>query len=90
MDKEFFESLDRKIDKLNENQMKLVIEQIEIKHDLKDHIQRTQYNEERIEFIEDKVKPVLESIRFTKWIFSGVCFVSSLVLAYLKYKSSTF
>lgn len=81
----YFESLDRKIDKLTESLIEIKIEQIEIKLDLKEHIRRTEIAEERLEQIESRVTPLLEKVKFTKWIFSGVCFVSSLVMAYLKY-----
>lgn len=87
MDKELYESLDRKLDKISDNQVKMVVEQINIKNDLKNHMARTEANEIRIQFIEDEIKPLLESVRFTKWIFSFVSFASALVLAYLKYKS---
>lgn len=85
MEKEFFESLDRKIDKLTDALIELKIEQVEIKLDLKDHIRRTEIAEERLDNFEDNIMPLLEKVKFTKWIFSGICFVTTLVLGYLKY-----
>lgn len=53
---------------------------------LKEHMQRTELNEIKLEKFEKDIKPVLESLRFIKWIFAGLSFLISVLMVYTKFK----
>ena len=46
---------------------------------------RTEANEIRIKFMEDHVQPLLEKIKFTKWIWSIISFLGAGIMAYIHF-----
>lgn len=53
---------------------------------LTEHMRRTEAAEERLEFIEDEVKPMLEHFKGLKWAVSALLALSAIlkILDYLK------
>lgn len=85
MENEFFQALDRKVDKLIDTTQEVKIEQVQIKVDLKEHIRRTTIAEARLDSFEKDIRPILEGLKFTKWILTGISFLFGLFMTYLHY-----
>lgn len=67
-EKELLLRLHDKVDMIGEKINDIEVVQVRHEENLKEHIRRTDIAEERLEFIENEIKPVLEGVSFLKII----------------------
>jgi len=74
-----------KLDLLHEKIHDIEKVQIRQEGDLREHMNRTAINEKRLENFEEEIRPLLESLRASKMIFSFLAFVVSVVALAIKF-----
>lgn len=86
--KKVFENHEKILDKLDLLHDKIhEMEKVQIQQEasLREHMSRTALNEERLEKFEEEIRPLLESLRASKMIFSFLAFIVSVVALALKF-----
>lgn len=74
-----FDKLEHKLDKISEDIAEIKIVQAEQAKDLKYHIRRTDLSEDRLEHIEAKILPILETKHKLDGAFKLIGIVASIV-----------
>jgi hypothetical protein len=86
--KKVFDNHEKILDKLDLLHDKIHgIEKVQIRQeaDLREHMSRTAMNEERIEHFEEEIRPLLESLRASKMVFSFLAFVVSAIALAIRF-----
>lgn len=83
-EKELLLRLHDKVDVITDKINDIEIVQIRHEENLKEHIRRTDLAEERLEFIENEVKPMLEGASFLKTVAKMVAYIGSAIYGVLQ------
>lgn len=75
---------DEKIDALIEHAIITNSRLNEYNSQLKEHMKRSEASEQRLELLEDEVKPLLQHFQGIKWMFSALVALTA-VLKFLEY-----
>lgn len=84
-----YERLEQKLDKVVEDISKINITLVAQHHNLKEHMRRSQANEQAIEIIKDELIPVQKHVNGLNYVLKAVGVVTviiGLVTAILKFK----